>query len=123
MQPKAHAKPRKMTPIGWQGRLNEALTQEAVVAAAQDFVAVLSPAEKRQLPEECRPAALDSAHQVTVFALMLAHRHDGDAKSAPALHRLATFFTKAALRIYQINERSREVAGERRSPRKVAGGG
>lgn len=123
MQPKANAKPRKMTPIGWQGRLNEALTQDAVLAAAQDFVAVLSPAERGQLPEECRPGNLESAHQVTVFALMLAHRHDGDAKTAPALHKLATFFTKAALRIYQINERSGEVAAERRTPRKVAGGG
>jgi hypothetical protein len=122
MQPKNNAKPRKMTTIGWQGRLTEAPTQEAVVAVVRDFVAVVTPAEVAQLPADCHPGPMESPQHVTVFALMLAHRHNGDAKSAPVLHRVATFFTKAALRIYQIGERAHEVASERRMPRKVAGG-
>lgn len=123
MLPKTNAKLRKMTTIGWQGRLNEAPTRESVVAVVQDFVSILPVTELDELPSDCRPGPMENAHQVTVFALMLAHRHNGDPKAGPALHRLATFFTKAALRIYQIGERSHEVAAERRSPRRVAGNG
>jgi hypothetical protein len=121
MQSNANAKPRKLTAIGWQGRLNEAATGEAVVAAARDYLAALTRTERAQVPEDCRPGALENPQQLLVFALRLAHRHDGDTKAAPALHRLAAFFSRAALRIYQINERSREVASERRAPRKLAG--
>jgi len=121
MQPKTNAKLRKMTTIGWQGRLNEAPTREAVVGVAQEFVSILGDTESDQLPPDCRPGPMEDAQQVTVFALMLAHRHDGDPKAAPALHRVTTFFTRAALRIYQIGERSHEVAGERRAPRRIAG--
>lgn len=121
MQPKNPAKLRKLTAIGWQGRLAEALTPEAVVAVVQDFVGGIGPAERDQLPPECRPGPMANAQQVTVFALMLVHRHDGDPKSAPLLHRVTTFFTRAALRVYQIQERSHEVAAERRPTRKVAG--
>jgi hypothetical protein len=118
MQPKSNAKPRKMTTIGWQGRLNEAPTREAVVGVVQDFVSILATNGIDELPEDCRPGPMHTPQHVTVFALMLAHRHNGDPKAAPALHRVATFFTKAALRIYQISERSHEVASERRAPRK-----
>jgi hypothetical protein len=121
MQPKINAKLRKMTTIGWQGRLNEAPTREAVVGVVGEFISILADTEIGELPADCRPGPMDDAQQVTVFALMLAHRHNGDPKAAPALHRLATFFTKAALRIYQIGERSHEVAAERGAPRRISG--
>ncbi|HUP30397.1 MAG TPA: hypothetical protein VM122_09510 [Usitatibacter sp.] len=123
MQPRTNAKLRKVTMIGWHGRLSEASTQDAVVGVVQDFVSILADSELDELPTGCRPGPMTNAQQVTVFALMLAHRHDGDPKTAPALHRVATFFTKAALRIYQIGERSHEVAAERGAPRRVAGNG
>ena len=123
MQPKHPARLRKLTAIGWQGRLAEAATKEAVVAAVQDFLGGIGAAEREQLPAECRPGPMNNAQHVTVFALMLVHRHDGDPKAAPLLHRMTTFFTRAALRLYQIQERSHEVAAERRPTRKVAGNG
>ena len=117
------AKLRKLTAIGWQGRLAEASTPESVVDVVQEFVAGIGAAERDQLPDDCRPGAMGNVQQVIVFAMKLVHRHDGDPKSAPMLHRMTTFFTRAALRVYQIQERSHEVAAERRPARKVAGNG
>lgn len=121
MQPKTNAKLRKVTMIGWHGRLSEASTQDAVVGVVREFVSILADSDLDELPTGCRPGPMENAQHVTVFALMLAHRHTGDPKAAPALHRVATFFTKAALRIYQIGERSHEVATERGAPRRIAG--
>ena len=121
LPPRSNAKPRKVSPIGWQARLTESATPAMVVAVAQDFLAALGAPELEEMPADCRPGPIDNPQHVMVYALRLAHRHDGDAKSAPALHRVATFFTRAALRLYQIAERSQEVAAERRAPRKVAG--
>lgn len=121
MQWNANAKPRKLTAVGWHGRLNEAATAEAVVAAARDFLAALTRPERSQIPDDCQPGAIDNAQQLMVLALRLADRHDGDARAAPVVHKLAAFFSRAALRIHQINERSREVASERRAPRKLTG--
>ena len=44
------------------------------------------------------------AGQITDYALKLAHRQTGGIGDLSAMHRMETFFTKAALRIYKINE-------------------
>ncbi|HET7731349.1 MAG TPA: hypothetical protein VFK48_15070 [Usitatibacter sp.] len=122
MQPLTKAQSRKMTMIAWQGRLNEASIEDEVVRVVGEFVRALSRAELGELQEHCRPRPMQTPREVTAFALAMAHFHDGDAKSAPALHKLATFFTKAALRIYQIAERSSEVAREVRPDRRQTAG-
>lgn len=98
--------------VGWQGRLNEASTAHEVAAVAREFVAQLGTDELRELPEGCQPGAIANARNVVCYALKLAHRHVGDARSAPVLHRISTFFTKAALRIVQIEQHRTEVQRE-----------
>jgi hypothetical protein len=92
------------SPSGWQRRLSEASSPEDVVGIANEFLAQWSQEELAQLPVDCAPAAMVDAGQLTDYALKLAHRHTIGSGDLSAMHRMATFFTKAALRVYKIDE-------------------
>lgn len=95
---------RQNTAIGsWEWRLEEACTPEAVVEVTRDFLALWSPEEIARLPEECRPAKLVDANDVTEYAFILVRRSCADDRmSDRELLRMATFFTRASLRLSQI---------------------
>ena len=93
-----------MFSIAWQRRLDDAATKEEIVAIANDFLMQWSEEELAQLPDDCQPRPMENADQVNAYALKLAHRDTVVPGYASALHRMATFFTKAALRAFQIDE-------------------
>lgn len=104
--------------MGWQRRLSEASTPEEVVVVANEFLSQWSREELAELPNDCKPGAMADARQLTDHALKLAHRHTVGIGDLSALHRMETFFTKAALRVYRIEEilatmRGREEQVER----------
>jgi hypothetical protein len=96
-----------MTAIGWQARLNQAPTPEDVAEVCRQYLAMLSPAAMEGLPAPCRPAAPLDIGDISPCALKLIHQLDvGSRESTPVLHELTTFFTKAALRLAQIDAES-----------------
>jgi hypothetical protein len=103
-----------MSAVAWQDRLNEASTREDVVLVVQDFLALWNTEEIAQLPSDCVPGTIENAAQVNSYALKLARRHTIWIGDVSALHRMATFFTRAALRVFQINDISAQVRAEKR---------
>ena len=99
---------------GWQRRLNEASTEDGVVVVVEEFLALLSQEEIAQVPEDCRPGVIDDAARVNSYALQLARQPTIGIGEFSAMHRMTTFFIRAALRIVQIRE---FVAGVRQGPR------
>ena len=107
-----------MSAIGWQGRLNEASTAEVVAAVCTQFLASLTDADRAELPITCRPPAPLDAGEISPYALRLIRQMGvGDRASAPVLHEVTTFFTKAALRLAQITTQFAEVSNEERRSR------
>ena len=107
-----------MSAIGWQGRLNEASTLEGVARVCNEFLASITPDEFDELPPSCRPRPEVTSRDVSPYALALIRQLGvGDRVGAPALHRLTTFFTKAALRLEQITTQFAEVSAELRKSR------
>jgi hypothetical protein len=105
-------------PTGWQSRLDEASTKDDVVGVCKEFLALWTAEELAQLPASCQPKAAIAAEEVNYYALTLIRQSDiGDRSSAPLLHRMSTFFTKAALRLAQITVQSAELFSERRKSR------
>ena len=102
-----------MTLIGWQGRLNEASTPDDVVHVARDFLARWSPAELSALPAECMPGKIVDDEDIGRYALMLVQGScAGDRLADGALQRMASFFTRASLRLAQITAQATEVSSE-----------
>jgi hypothetical protein len=95
-----------MSISGWQHRLDAASTKEGVVQIVDDFLALWRADEIAQLPPDCRPGVIDCATQVNSYALKLARRHTIGNGDATEMHRMAIFFTKAALRLFEIKETS-----------------
>jgi hypothetical protein len=105
-----------MTAIGWQGRLNEAVSTEDVGAVVTDYLATWNSAALAELPISCKPDELLAVSDISPFALKLIRQLGiGNRASAPLLYELTTFFTKAALRLAQIGTQAATVAAERRS--------
>jgi hypothetical protein len=103
-----------MSAAAWQNRLDEASTRDEVVLVVQDFLALWKPEEIAQLPADCLPGTIEDADQVNSYALKLARKHTIGTGDVSPLHRMATFFTKAALRVFQINDLSVQVRAEKR---------
>ena len=90
--------------VGWQGRLSEAGTAAEVLRVAREFVARITPGELQQIPEECRPTKIVDEDDISRYALILVQRScAGDRMADRQLQRMASFFTRAALRLAQIN--------------------
>lgn len=88
---------------GWQERLSAATRAEHVVDVARDFCAMITPEEASQLPADCRPGKLVDAQDVSDYAYVLVRLSCADEHlTNPILLKLATFFTRASLRLSQI---------------------
>jgi hypothetical protein len=98
-----------LTSVGWQGCLNEAATEYDVVGVARDFLALLATEEIRELPLECRPGKIVDGDDIASYALTLSRAQYG---GGAVVHRMATFFSNAALRLAQIRARTSEVSSE-----------
>lgn len=97
-----------MSGIGWQARLNESSTQAQIVSICNQFLAMWSRDELAQLPEACRPRKALALEEVNPYAVGLALQLEAmDIATAPMLHRMSMFFTKAALRLAEIRAQGR----------------
>ena len=107
-----------MSAIGWQGRLNEASTTDDVAVVCGAFLASMTPVALADLPAACQPKEHLEVQDISPYALSLIRQLGiGDRSSAPALHEVTTFFTKAALRLAQITNQIAEVTAEQRRSR------
>lgn len=105
-----------MSAIGWQGQLNEATDQDEVCRVACRFLAGWGPEALAELPASCLPPVLLEVRDISPYALKLIRQLGiGERDSAPRLHEITTFFTKAALRLAQITTQAAVVAREERS--------
>jgi hypothetical protein len=93
--------------LSWQGRLDGASTEAEIIAATREFVAQFSPQEIQRLPKEFRPGKFFDANDVTAYAFaMVRHECDDQSAAAPLVHKLASFFSNASIRLSQIMARS-----------------
>ena len=107
-----------MSAIGFQARLSEASSAEGVAGICRDYLASLTPAAIGELPESCLPTPHMREEDISPYALRLIRRLGiGDRASAPVLHEITTFFTKAALRLTHISIQVAAVTAERRESR------
>ena len=107
-----------MSVIGWQGRLNEASTPEAIAGVCRAFLVSITPEALAEVPASCRPMQPLTVEDVSPYALTLIRKLGiGDRASAPVLHALTTFFTKAALRLAQISTQAAAMVAEQRRSR------
>ena len=89
----------------WHSNLSEASTERDVIAVCNRFVTGWTFTELGQLPAICQPKSVIGSEDVSPYALkLIAYLGNGNAATAPMLHRMSTFFTKAALRLLQITE-------------------
>lgn len=92
-----------MSGSDWHGRLKEASTERDVIAVCNRFLTVWTFEDLGKLPAACQPKTVVELEDVGPYALkLIAPLGSGDASTAPMLHRMSTFFTKAALRLLQI---------------------
>ena len=90
----------------WQARLDQARTSQEVLEVTRAFVSLLGVADISEIPEGVMPGLLDNPKHIEHYAVKLAHaylNHEG--ARAQGLHRISSYFTKAALRIMQIEGR------------------
>ena len=89
--------------VAWQAMLDAAASEEEIVTAARDYVAMLTPEEIAELPRECRPFRIVDGSDVTDYAFRLAHEQFlWDPLESSTLQKLSAFMTSASLRLSQI---------------------
>jgi hypothetical protein len=99
-----------MTSTGWQQRLEWASTTQEVLQVVNDFLSLWTVEETARIPEDYRLVHVGTAQEVNVHAYKLAHRQLGTEPGDPLTHRMASFFTKAALRMMELSEPGEEAA-------------
>jgi hypothetical protein len=97
-----------MIPLQWQQRLDGASTARDVLLVVNDFLDGRTREETARLPEDCRVSQLDNPAQVRAHAYALAHLLTAVQLIEPTLYTTSTFFTKAALRLFEIEDESAE---------------
>ena len=89
---------------------------EDVGLVVEAFLAGWGPEALAELPASCRPAGRIEVRDISPYALRLIRQLGiGERDSAPRLHEITAFFTKAALRLAQITTQAAAVAHEERS--------
>ncbi len=90
--------------VSWQDRLDDASDVHDIVEIARDFLATWDRFEIAALPEACHPGKIFDANDVTTYAFQLvSHECKGDSEETEALlHRMASFFSNASVRLSQI---------------------
>ena len=83
----------------WLDGLKTATTVAELLEVVRQFVGAWPPAKIQELPPAYRPRRLESAEDVSSYALVLARAQLKGDHQAPHLHAMAIFFTDAAMRI------------------------
>src|SRR3954470_12448816 len=82
--------------LGWQGRLDQAMTREDVVGVARDYMALWSPNELSCLPANLRPGKLVDSDDVSDCALRFIQAEMGRGTEAEThVGKLRAFFSRA----------------------------
>ncbi len=103
-----------MSAIEWQGRLSECSSAQGLADICNEHIASLTRAEVDELPAASRPRPPLRTDDVNPYPLALIRQLGvGNRASAPALHALTIFFTKAALRLAQMREQEVAVGATR----------
>lgn len=88
----------------WNDHLKDASTAKDVIAVCNQFLTLWTFEDLGKLPAACQPHTVVELEDVNAYALkLIAPLGARDATAAPMLHRMSTFFTKAALRLIQID--------------------
>ena len=94
-----------MAGIGWQAQLDKASNEDAIAAICNDFLSTWTLEEFSELPSTCRPCHVIEVDAIAPYAIKLISALDvGTRATAPSLYKMATFFTKAALRLFDVME-------------------
>lgn len=97
--------------VAWQGLLDAAASEEEVVTAVRDYLALVSPEEIAALPVACRPGRIVDASDVNDYAFVLAqHQFLRDPLEVTTLQKLSSFMTSASLRLTQLLSRPEQVS-------------
>ena len=86
----------------WLDHLRAAASMEAIVVIVREFVAAWPRAKIDELPPAYRPTRLDTANDISSYAVTLARAQLRGDHAAPHLHAMAIFFTDAAMRISEL---------------------
>ena len=94
----------------WQSLLKDAKDERGIVVVVQDFLSTLDARGRAALPAGCCPAAVDSATEISEWAVALA-RTDRSYVDQPGseimLHEMATVFMEAANCLAEIAMQAR----------------
>ena len=107
-----------MAGIGWQAQLDKASNEDDVAAICNEFLSTWTPEEFSELPSTCQPGPVIEVDAIAPYAIRLISALDvGTRATSPSLYKMATFFTKAALRLFDVMEvdSSRPVRGRNSS--------
>ena len=97
-----HALHPKGHPLTWQERLDQAVTEDEVVAVAREYLATVTPQEIARLPDAVRPGKLVDANDVTTYAFDLVRSECDDPAGTGTLQRLAHIMSRASIRLSEI---------------------
>jgi hypothetical protein len=91
----------------WNLSLDDAQSNEEVLAVMRDYVASLAPHELAILPEKCRPGRVKTEDDVSYWAFVLAQHQCGpENREQRNLHQeVLNHFLHASIRISQLNKR------------------
>lgn len=90
-------------PDSWADRLGSARTPEEVIAVCDEFLWTWRPAEIGALPLRCRPGAIASPDDVSLFAFQLVQAQLAVPPGSDAgLDRMAAFFSAASHRLAEL---------------------
>ncbi|HUP30327.1 MAG TPA: hypothetical protein VM122_09160 [Usitatibacter sp.] len=89
----------------WQALLNEASDTGDVATICDQFLDTWSEAELAGIPATCLPPDVVQPDLIGPYAIQLiAEIGVGNRTTAPLLYAMSTFFTKAALRVAELEE-------------------
>lgn len=86
----------------WLDHLAAAADVNAIVEVAGEFMAAWPRAKIEELPPAYRPRRLESADDISGYALTLARAQLKGDHAAPHLHAMAIFFTDASARLSEF---------------------
>ena len=88
----------------WMDRLAACVTPEDVCKLSGEFVAAWPPNKIEELPPDCRPPRLGSAHDVAAYAVTLTRTQLSGTHSAFQIHALAMFFNEASKHVVRMTK-------------------
>ena len=94
----------------WRQRIQEAPSEQAVVAVVREYLDGWTPAQTQALPEGCRPDRIDDRDDVCAWAVTVARerlkvRPNGEADDL--IEALTETLREAATRLSQLSTESR----------------